>query len=77
MAKNIIIRGVEYENIPYIRIPQADGSGMAKFVDTSEDTVTPGTLLSGYTAHGADGEPITGTKTTITAELLNGVLTIE
>lgn len=48
-----------------------------KLVDTRGDTVTADTLLSGYTAHGADGEPITGTKTTITAELLNGVLTIE
>lgn len=34
-----------------------------KLVDTSGDTVTAETLLSGYTAHGADGEPITGTVT--------------
>ena len=30
-------------------------------LDLSSDTVTPGTLLEGYTAHDASGAPITGT----------------
>lgn len=30
-------------------------------VDLTSDTVTPETLAKGYTAHGADGEPIVGT----------------
>jgi len=30
-------------------------------IDLTEDTVTAETLLSGYTAHGADGELVTGT----------------
>lgn len=52
-------------------------NGEEVVVDFSNDTVTAETLVKGYTAHGADGEPITGTKTTITAELLKGVLTIK
>lgn len=32
-------------------------------IDITGDTVTKDKLLSGYTAHGADGEPITGTCT--------------
>ncbi len=30
-------------------------------LDLTNDTVTPETLMEGYTAHGADGEPIVGT----------------
>ena len=30
-------------------------------MDLTADTITPDKLLKGYTAHGADGEPITGT----------------
>ena len=30
-------------------------------IDLTADTVTADSLLSGFTAHGADGEPITGT----------------
>lgn len=30
-------------------------------VDLTSDTVTPETLAKGYTAHGANGEPIVGT----------------
>jgi len=76
MAKNITIAGASYQGVPGVILNTTEG-GEAKFVDTSGDTVIAEVLLSGYTAHGADGEPITGTKTTITAELLNGVLTIE
>lgn len=35
--------------------------GGSTLVDLTADTVTPETLLQGRTAHGADGEPITGT----------------
>lgn len=39
-------------------------------MDISGDSVTAGTLLSGETAHGADGEAITGTaiKIVVTAD---------
>lgn len=32
-------------------------------IDLTSDTVTAASLLSGTTAHGADGEPVTGTLT--------------
>lgn len=34
--------------------------GTTVLVDLTSDTVTPDTLVKGVTAHGADGEPITG-----------------
>ena len=37
-------------------LPEAGEGG----IDTSGDTVTPETLVTGYTAHDASGEPITG-----------------
>lgn len=62
----------------------AQGDGLSDFatdigtipsgVDTSSDTVTAATLKSGYTAHNAAGQQITGTMlsqpTTVTAETL-------
>lgn len=50
-------------------------------MDLTADTITPDKLLKGYTAHGADGEPITGTcefdantqdATATEAEILTG-----
>lgn len=47
--------------------------GASKFVvggttrlDLTADTVTAATLVQGYTAHGADGEPVTGTLAFVT-----------
>lgn len=49
-------------------------NGISTGVDTSNDTVTAATLKSGYTAHNAAGQQITGTllsqSTTVTAETL-------
>jgi hypothetical protein len=50
-------------------------------IDLTQDTITKEKLLKGITAHGADGEPITGTceydvdssdATAVIAEVLNG-----
>ena len=35
--------------------------GSTTLIDLTADTVTADKLLAGYTAHGADGEAITGT----------------
>lgn len=35
--------------------------GETTLIDLTSDTITADALLKGYTAHGADGEPITGT----------------
>ena len=47
MANNTYVNKVQY--------------GSSTLIDLTSDTVTAGTLLSGYTAHDASGAPITGT----------------
>ena len=43
-------------------------------MDVTQDTVTAGSLLSGYTATGADGESVSGSLTAMTtAEILAAV----
>jgi len=60
---NVVIRGVEYENVPSVSIPLASGQGSAEFVDTSDATLDDaGNLPSGVTAY-ADGVKYTGTAT--------------
>lgn len=59
MAQNITIAGATYSDVPGVEIPKS-GGGTAYFPDTSGDTVTPASLLQGYTAHDASGQPITG-----------------
>ena len=62
MAKNITIAGASYTGVPAVNLQQT-GGGTAKFVDTSGATVTPDSLLEGFTAYGADGSIKTGTFT--------------
>ena len=59
MAQNITIAGASYSDVPALNVPKA-GGGTAKFVDTSEDTVTEWDLYEGITAHDADGNLIEG-----------------
>lgn len=60
MAQSVIINGVTYSNVPEVNIPLASG-GTAKFMDTSDATLTSGeSMLSGTTAY-ADGVKYTGT----------------
>ena len=66
MAQNITIAGAAYSDVPAVDLPKS-GGGTARFVDTSGDSVTAEHLESGYTAHGADGEPIQG-------ELVKGIV---
>lgn len=42
------------------KVQKGDGTAL---IDLTTDTVTAATLAQGATAHGADGEPITGTAT--------------
>lgn len=61
MAKDVVIRDVEYEDVPSVTIPLASGSGNATFVDTSDATLDDaGNLPLGVTAY-ADGVKYTGT----------------
>ena len=66
MAKNVVIREVEYDDVPKVLIPLSTGSGNAEFVDTSDATLdSGGKMLSGATAY-ADGTKYTGTIATKT-----------
>lgn len=61
MAKNVVIREVEYDSVPSVTIPLASGSGNAEFVDTSDATLDDASNLPlGVTAY-ADGVKYTGT----------------
>lgn len=67
MAKDVVIRDVEYEEVPKVLIPLATGSGNAEFVDTSDATLDGGgKMLSGVTAY-ADGTKYTGSIATKTS----------
>ena len=63
MAKNVVINGVTYSDVPEVNIP-ISGGGTAEFFDTSDATLDSGDkMLSGNTAY-ADGVKYTGTITT-------------
>jgi len=66
MAKNVVINGVTYSNVPSVEIPLSGGSGNAEFYDTSDATLDSGAkMLSGNTAY-ADGTKYTGSIATKT-----------
>lgn len=45
MAKNVIINGVTYQNVPSVNIPLSGASGNAEFFDTSDATLDSGAKL--------------------------------
>ena len=60
MAKDVVIRSVEYDDVPYVDIPLKNGGGDARFVDTSDATMTSADQsLDGVTSY-ANGTKITG-----------------
>ena len=63
MAKTVKINEVTYQGVPSISVPLADGSGTAKFVETSDATASTNSILKGETAYGSDGTKITGSLT--------------
>ena len=66
MAKNVVINGVTYSNVPSVEIPLSGGSGNAEFFDTSDATLdSGGKMLSGNTAY-ANGTKYTGSIETKT-----------
>lgn len=70
MAKNVVINGVTYQNVPEVNIPLSS-SGTARFMDTSDATLASGgSMLDGVTAY-ADGTKYVGTIETKTASDLS------
>lgn len=60
MAQDVVIRGVTYDDVPFIAIPHANESGDAVFIDTSDATLTNGSqMLDGVTSY-ANGTKVTG-----------------
>ena len=73
MAKNVVINGVTYSNVPEVDIPIANSEEIAKFYDTSDATLDSGNkMLSGNTAY-ADGVKYTGSIATKTSSDLTAV----
>ena len=67
MAKNVEINEIVYNSVPSVKIPVANGTGDALFVDTSDATMTSGgQSLDGVTSY-ANGVKITGSIPTKTA----------
>ena len=77
MAKNVLINGVTYSNVPYVSIPLSSGSGNAKFVDTDSGDAVAGDIRSGKKAW-VGGDEVTGTATfpTVGQDSVTKVLTI-
>lgn len=60
MAKDIVIRSVDYDDVPYVDIPIQNSSEMAHFIDTSDATLSSGSqMLNGVTGY-ANGVKVTG-----------------
>ena len=66
MAKNVIINGVTYNNVPEVDIP-ISGGGTAKFTDTSDANATASEILDTKTAY-VNGTKITGNIPSKTAQ---------
>ena len=67
MAKNVVIREVEYDNVPSVSIPLKSGQGEAEFIDTSDATLASGgQMLDGVTSY-SNGTKYTGSIPTRTA----------
>lgn len=61
MAKNVVINGVTYSDVPQVEIPLSSGSGNAVFYDTGDADAAAGDVLSGKTFY-KDGKK-TGSMT--------------
>lgn len=69
MAHSVIIQGIVYANCPEVNIPidPNEGGGTAKFMDTSDATLTGGgQMLNGYTSY-SGGTKYTGSIPTKTS----------
>lgn len=55
MAKNVIINGVTYNDVPYVDMPQS-GGGTASFYDTSDATGVAADTLAGKDVYGVSGK---------------------
>ena len=60
MAKDVVIRDVEYDDVPFVQIPVQNSEDKARFDDTSDATLTScSQMLDGVTAY-SQGTKVTG-----------------
>lgn len=72
MAQNVVINEVQYNNLPFMSAPKANGQGDAVFWDISESTIdNAGKLRNGVVGFGADGTKYSGNMTEIAAASYN------
>lgn len=64
MAQNVVINGVNYNDVPSVKIP-LQGGGDATFFDTASGDITAGDVLSGKIGYNASGS-VTGNIVTKT-----------
>ena len=66
MASNVVIQGIVYQDCPEVNIP-IQGGGTARFIDTSDATLTSGgQMLNGYTSY-SNGTKFIGSINTNTS----------
>lgn len=59
-GQDIVIRSIEYDGVPFVDIPLQDSNESARFIDTSDATLSAANqMLDGITSY-ADGVKITG-----------------
>jgi hypothetical protein len=76
MAKTVKINGVTYNDVERVELPLASNpSQLAVFPDTDDANATAATIEKGYSAW-VKGEKITGTKTSPSISVTDGVLSI-
>lgn len=60
MAKDIVIREVQYDNVPMVEIPLASSSGSAEFYDTSDATLNNANQMLDSVTAWSNGVKYTG-----------------
>lgn len=72
MAQNVVIRGVQYNDLPFMSSPKADGQGDAVFWDIADSTIdNAGKLRYGVIGYGPDGTRYSGSMTEVAAAAYN------
>lgn len=64
MAQNVVINGIQYNGLPFMSSPKADGQGDAVFWDIADSTLdNAGKLRNGVVGYGPDGTRYSGSMT--------------